>query len=46
MANVLVTGGSGFLGGHLVERLEADAHNVTILDVKPLQQASLSTVVS
>lgn len=35
MANVLVTGGSGFLGGHLVERLEADAHNVTILDVTP-----------
>jgi nucleoside-diphosphate-sugar epimerase len=24
----LVTGGGGFLGGHLVERLEADGHDV------------------
>ena len=29
---VLVTGGAGFIGSHLVERLLADGHNVAILD--------------
>ena len=28
MARVLVTGGGGFLGSHLVERLEGDGHDV------------------
>jgi UDP-glucuronate 4-epimerase len=28
----LVTGGAGFIGSHLVERLIADGHNVAILD--------------
>jgi GDP-L-fucose synthase len=28
--NVLVTGGGGFLGSHLVERLERDSHNVFV----------------
>jgi GDP-L-fucose synthase len=28
--NVLVTGGGGFLGSHLVERLEADGHDVFV----------------
>lgn len=30
--NMLVTGGCGFIGSHLVDRLVADGHRVTILD--------------
>ena len=30
--NVLVTGGAGFIGSHLVERLLADRHDVAIVD--------------
>lgn len=30
--NVLVTGGAGFIGSHLVERLVQDKHRVTVLD--------------
>jgi UDP-glucose 4-epimerase len=30
--NVLVTGGAGFIGSHLVERLVQDKHSVTVLD--------------
>ena len=30
--NVLVTGGAGFIGSHLVERLVQDKHCVTVLD--------------
>jgi len=29
---ILVTGGAGFIGGHLVESFLADGHDVTILD--------------
>ena len=32
MSRVLVTGGAGFLGSHLVERLEAAGHDVTVYE--------------
>ena len=32
MKNVLVTGGLGFVGSHLVDRLVSEGHNVTIID--------------
>lgn len=31
MMNVLVTGGSGFLGGHVVERMSCEGYDVTVL---------------
>ncbi|WP_336135446.1 NAD-dependent epimerase/dehydratase family protein [Natronomonas amylolytica] len=33
-SNVLVTGGAGFIGGHIARRL-ADDNDVTILDIRP-----------
>ncbi|HZW10451.1 MAG TPA: NAD-dependent epimerase/dehydratase family protein [Phycisphaerales bacterium] len=35
---VLVTGGGGFIGGHLVKRLIEQGHQVRSVDVKPLDE--------
>ncbi|MEO6434529.1 MAG: NAD-dependent epimerase/dehydratase family protein [Tepidisphaeraceae bacterium] len=32
MAHMLITGGAGFIGSHLAERLLADGHELTLLD--------------
>ncbi len=36
MSKCLVTGGLGFIGAHLVDRLRADGHDITILDIEHL----------
>ena len=32
MAKALVTGGAGFVGSHIVDRLVADGHEVVVID--------------
>lgn len=42
---VLTTGGAGFIGSHLVERLVADGHDVTVLDnLSTGKKSNLSSV--
>lgn len=44
MSNLLVTGGAGFIGSHLTERLLREGHRVTVLD--DLSSGRLDFVVS
>lgn len=41
---ILVTGGSGFIGMHLVNRLLEDGHDVNILDTRPPQNKKAAYV--
>lgn len=36
--NILVAGGGGFIGGHLVRRLLDEGHYVRAVDIKPVEQ--------
>ena len=42
--NILVTGGSGFLGKHLCKALVSAGHNVTNIDRKPFEELGVQTV--
>lgn len=44
MARVLVTGGTGFIGSHLVRRLLADGHHVSVLTRDPSDPYRLARV--
>lgn len=35
MKNILITGGGGFIGRHLIKRLQADGHQVSVLSRNP-----------
>lgn len=38
MSKVLVAGGGGFIGGHLIQSLLDDGHEVRSVDVKPMSE--------
>ena len=47
MSNVIVFGGSGFLGSHVADKLSSSGHQVTIFDIKdsPYLKSNQKTVI-
>ena len=45
MSRVLVTGGAGFIGSHVVDRLRSAGHRPVVLDVRPFPYGDVETVI-
>jgi len=44
LTNVLVTGGSGFLGSHIIHELKQNHYNVLVMDIKPPKQKGIGFI--
>lgn len=43
---IIVTGGSGFLGTHMIRALLAEGHEVKNIDIRPAKDANVETVIA
>lgn len=43
---IIVTGGSGFLGTHMIRSLLAEGHEVKNIDIRPAKDANVETVIA
>jgi len=44
MDKVLITGGAGFIGSHLAERLISEGYNATVYDIKPNKNQNVNYI--
>lgn len=44
MARILVTGGCGFVGSHLCQKLARSGHDVTVFDIMPAREARFDAI--